>query len=362
MNGSQTLTGPHCRHAIFTKPPSPHSFDPGVFTRPAPDAPGAQHPIPVMSITVLACDIGGTRIKLGLVRGRHLLARTEIPARRHEGLAAALHRVAKTAPVLLRRAAAPASAVAGLGLAFPGIIEPRSERILSTPAGKFDDATRLDVPSCVRRLLGLPLRVCNDANAALLGEWRHGAARGAHSVVMMTLGTGIGASAIINGLPLRGAHGQAGCLGGHLTFNLDGDRCPCGNLGCPETQASTWALPAQAKAHPHFPRSRLARSKLLDYAAVFKAAAQRDLVAIHMRDRAIRVWSATVVNLIHAYDPERVVVGGGVMRAGEPIISRLRRYVSQHAWTPWGKVKVLPAQLGNDAGMIGVATLFEDCP
>jgi glucokinase len=309
---------------------------------------------------ILACDAGGTRIKLGVVRGGQLLARSEIDAEPKNGLAAAIKRIAKAVPPLCRKAGAEQKSLRGLGLSFPGIIGPRTGKILSTPAGKFNDSKNLDVPELVKKLLGLPTRICNDANAALAGEWHFGAARGCRSVVMMTLGTGIGASAIVDGVPLRGQHGQAGCLGGHLTANLDGQICPCGNVGCAESEASTWALPAQARAHPNFAASLLAREKVLDYAAVFRAAKRGDKIAIALRDRSLRVWSVALVNLIHAYDPEVAVIGGGIMRSGGLILPALRRYVSKHAWTPWGKVEIKPAALGNDAGMLGVASLFQE--
>lgn len=314
------------------------------------------HPI------VLACDAGGTRIKLGLVCGRHVLARREFPSRASEGLAPALERIARAAGGCCRDVGLHLREVSGFGLSFPGIIEPRTERILSTPAGKFDDAGALDVRSWAGEHLGLPTRICNDANAALAGEWAHGAARGFRSVVLMTLGTGIGTSAIIDGVPLRGQHGQAGCLGGHLTANLDGRKCPCGNVGCAETEASTWALPAQVRSHPGFAGSRLSREDRIDFAAVFRAAKEGDAVAVAVRDRAIRVWAGALISLIHAYDPECAVIGGGIMASRSVLLPRLRRQVAEHAWTPWGKPVLRAAALGNDAGMLGVATLFDEPP
>ncbi len=313
-----------------------------------------------MAKPILACDIGGTRIKLGLVRNNRLLAQAEIDAAARSGLALALERIARAAGPLCRKAGVKTSELSGFGLSFPGIIKTRREKILSTPAGKFDDAKYLDVPRIVKNLLGLPTRICNDANAALAGEWLWGAARNYRSAVMMTLGTGIGASAIIEGVPLRGQHGQAGSLGGHLTANLNGQICPCGNIGCAETEASTWALPGHARRYPGFQKSRLARVKNLDYAAVFRVAAKGDRVAIELRNRAIHVWSVALVNLIHAYDPEIVVIGGGIMRSADLILPRVRRYVTKHAWTPWGKVIIKPAELGNTAGMLGVASLFAE--
>jgi glucokinase len=308
---------------------------------------------------ILAGDFGGTTIKLALVEGGRILARQRIPARAREGLASALVRVVRELRSLCRAAAVAPARVSGFGLAFPGIIEPLTGRILSTPEGKFDDATTLDVPRWVEGRLGIPTWICNDANAALSGEWRFGAARDCRSVVMMTLGTGIGTSVIIEGTPLRGQHGQAGCLGGHLLANVHGPRCLCGNIGCLEAEASTWRLPAQARAHRKFQGSRLHGVRVLDYAAVFAAAGEGDDLAIELRDHALRAWAAGLVSLIHAYDPERVVVGGGIMRSATIILPRLRRYAATHAWTPWGKVRIMPAALGDDAGTLGVASLFE---
>lgn len=310
--------------------------------------------------TILAGDIGGTRIKIGVVRGKRLLARAEIDARRHEGLAAALERISQAGKKLCLKSDLPWRSLTGFGLSFPGIIEPQTGKILSTPAGKFDDARHLNVPKIAEALLGLPTRICNDANAALAAEWCFGAARGQRSAVMMTLGTGIGSAAIIDGVPLRGQHGQAGCLGGHFTASLSGHECLCGNIGCAESEASTWALPAKARAHPAFASSKLARENVLDFAIVFGAAARGDRVATELRHHAIRVWAVALVNLIHAYDPECAVIGGGVMKSCSVILPQLRRYAAKHAWTPWGKVKIKSAALGNDAGMFGVASLFSE--
>lgn len=111
------------------------------------------------------------------------------------------------------------------------------------------------------------------------------------------------------------------------------------------------ALPALAAQEPTFATSRL-RNKPLDYAAVFDAAATGDTCAIRLRDRSLEAWSALAVTLIHAYDPEILVFGGGILAAGEAILGPVRSYVERHAWTPWGTVRVLPSKLGNDAALI----------
>lgn len=122
----------------------------------------------------LACDAGGTRIKLGIVRNAKVLAQIEIDPEAKKGLAAALKLIAKEIPALCRKAGVDQKSLCGFGLSFPGIIEPRTEKILSTPSGKFDDAKHLDVLKLVEKFLGLPAHVCNDANAALAGEWHYG--------------------------------------------------------------------------------------------------------------------------------------------------------------------------------------------
>jgi glucokinase len=170
----------------------------------------------------------------------------------------------------------------------------------------------------------------------------------------MTLGTGVGTSAVIDGVPLRGQHGQAGCLGGHVTVNVDGVRCVCGNIGCVESEASTWALAKLARADAAFAASALARDEVLDYRAVFAHASAGDKLAVAMRDRAIRVWSAAAVTLVHAYDPELIVLGGGIMKTPEPIVSQMQAYVSAHAWVGWGMPRVVAGELGDSAALLGL--------
>src|SRR5262249_5203514 len=142
-----------------------------------------------------------------------------------------------------------------------------------------------------------------------------------------TLGTGLGASAVIEGRVLRGAHGQAGILGGHLTLRYGGQPCVCGNLGCAEAEASSAVLRELAEERPEFRASALAGEATLDYAAVFRLAANGDACALRLRQHSLEVWSALAVSLIHAYDPERLILGGGIMGSGEVILPAIREYV-----------------------------------
>jgi glucokinase len=175
----------------------------------------------------------------------------------------------------------------------------------------------------------------------------------------MTFGTGIGGAAMIEGRLLRGKHFQAGCLGGHLVADYHGRACTCGSVGCLEAEASTWSLPSICAAHPLFGGSALAALPHIGFEELFRLAGSGDACALAVRDQCIRVWSAGAVSLIHAYDPEVLVLGGGAMGAAEQILPPLREYVARHAWTPWGKVEVRPAALGNRASLLGAIPLLE---
>ncbi len=193
---------------------------------------------------------------------------------------------------------------------------------------------------------------------ALLGERHAGAARGCDNVVMITLGTGIGGAAMIEGKLLRGKHAQAGCLGGHLPARVGGRPCTCGAIGCLEAEASGWSLPLLALEWPGFSASKLAGQKNIAFKMLFELADAGDRVAVEILDYCLKVWASGAVGLIHAYDPERIVIGGGVMHSGAVILPYIQTYVNQNAWTPWGKVEIVAAQLGNDAGLFGAIPLL----
>jgi glucokinase len=245
----------------------------------------------------------------------------------------------------------------GLALGFCGLADARIGRVVSTNK-KYEDAPSIDFESWSRQELGLRFAIENDARMALLGERHAGAARGCDNVVMITLGTGIGGAAMIEGKLLRGRHAQAGCLGGHLPAKVGGRPCTCGAIGCLEAEASGWSLPFLASEWPGFSASRLAGEENIDFKTLFALADSGDRVAVEVLDYCLKVWAAGAVGLIHAYDPERIVIGGGVMRNAAIILPYIQAYVNQHAWTPWGKVEIVAAQLGNNAGLFGAIPLL----
>lgn len=300
---------------------------------------------------LLAVDLGGTHATCALVDDRRILARETIPVPGSGSFADALSAIA--APLTRMNANLPAT---GIGFGFCGLVDSRRARIASTN-GKYEDAVTFDLAAWAQAQFGLPLRLENDARLALLGEQYAGAAQGETDVVMFTLGTGIGGVAMIGGQLLRGKHDQAGVLGGHTPVTLHGRRCTCGGQGCAESEASGWALPLVAKEWPGFAASTLA-ARELNFENLFAAAAEGDQVARELVDHCLRVWGAAAVAAIHAFDPELLLYGGGVMQSGDAILPFIRNYVRDNAWTPWGTVRVRAAQLGNDAALLGVVPLF----
>ncbi|MEO6925018.1 MAG: ROK family protein [Bryocella sp.] len=307
----------------------------------------------------LAMDMGGTHIGCGLVEDGRLLGSTSIDSEGATSLADLLPVLELELRKLLEDASSSASPCAGISIGFPGIVDARTGIIHST-LRKYEDAPSLDLVAWGRKTFGLPLRLENDARLALMGEQFAGAGRGCQDVVMMTLGTGIGSAVILQGRLLRGAHAHAGCLGGHLTVSFEGRLCHCGNIGCAEAEASGWSMPLVAQAWPGFATSSLSEKDAIGFREIFASAEKGDSVALAVRDRCLHVWAANAVSLIHAYDPDLVILGGGAMKSADQIVPFVQSYVDQHTWAGRAKTQVKAAALGNTAALLGAVPLLSE--
>ncbi|HWR15712.1 MAG TPA: ROK family protein [Terriglobales bacterium] len=307
----------------------------------------------------LSIDLGGTHATCAVIQDKQIVASEVVDSDSGRGLGSVLPQFADTLRKLAKQTDMPLSQFAGVALSFCGMVNTKETRVTSTNQ-KYDDATAIDFCAWSQREFGLNFRIENDARMALLGEWYAGGAQGFDNVVMFTLGTGIGGAAMIEGRLLRGKHHQAGCLGGHFPALFNGRKCTCGAIGCAEAEAAGWSLPFVCRETPGFESSQLSKEPSLNFECVFRLAKAGDSVALAVRDRCIRVWSANTVAAIHAFDPEVVVYGGGVMRSADVILPAIQAYVNEHAWTPWGKVQVHAAQLGNNAGLLGAIPLLSE--
>jgi glucokinase len=214
--------------------------------------------------------------------------------------------------------------LSGMGIAVPGVVD-KSSRALMAAHGKYSSLRGVNLHEWVNATWGIPCAIENDARVALLGEISTGVAKGAHNAVCVILGTGIGTAAMVNGKLLHGHTGHGGILGGHLTVDIHADACPCGNVGCAESLASTWALTATAgksgRPYAEGIRELLSRSE----------AGEPDAIAI-INDY-VRVWGATIVSLCHLFDPDTVVVTGGPMQSAEILLPPVTAYVTTHLWS-----------------------------
>jgi glucokinase len=304
----------------------------------------------------IAADLGGTRIKLGIVRDGEVIRQTSIPAQSQDGLSSRLAEIAHEIDRLLAIVELGHRQCHALGLTFPGLVNAATNRVRAT-YGKWDDAPDIDLGAWSKTRFGLPLVIENDTRLALLGEWTAGAGIGCNNLVLVTLGTGLGTAAVVEGHLLTGVHGQAGILGGHFCTNRQGGRCNCGNVGCAESEASTWALARIAESIPEFQASALRARDSLDYSAVFELARQGDACAQALKAHALAVWAQMIVNLIHAYDPERVILGGGIAAGAGDFFDELKAIILSHAHTPWGKVDIVLGKLGQSAALLGLDAL-----
>lgn len=301
----------------------------------------------------IGIDLGGTRIKIGIVANNEVIAKKLIPARSAQGLRANLPCIKEEIEKLTGEANLPITSLKGIGLAFPGLVNPWTKKILSTNQ-KYDDALEIDLEAWVKENWGVPFFLDNDARMATVGEWKCGAGQDTDNLVVMTIGTGIGTSAIVEGKLLRGRHFQAGCLGGHFTIQYNGRKCTCGNIGCVEAYGSTWSLKEIIAMAVQQKENSETISEITDFETLFGAAKKNDALAIRIKQECMDVWAAGIINLIHAYDPEVVVLGGGVLNSQQDIIPYITEKVHQYAWCPWGKVQIRPTQLLSNAGILGV--------
>jgi glucokinase len=292
----------------------------------------------------IAIDMGGTRLKFGFFRDSELVKCSVLSSRAQENFENTIQIFNAEIQTLMESQGE--RSIDGIGLSTPGIIDTKANKMLSIN-DRYSDAISFDLNRWAKETWNCGLVTENDARAALAGEWQHGAGKGIDNLLMMTLGTGIGTATLIEGKLLHGKHFQAGCLGGHFCIDFHGESCNCGSKGCAETKASSWVLPHLAKAG-NYPVEGISFKKLFDD----KRNGHKEATA--MLQTSIDAWSACAISLIHAYDPEMLIIGGGVMKSADLILPAIQADIEKYAWTPWGKVAVRQAELEDTAALYGM--------
>ncbi len=300
---------------------------------------------------ILGVDIGGTDIKLGLVDESGLRESAKIATFPAEGPERAAARVA--AWVGANRGAGP---VAAAGVDCAGLIDGARGVLHVSP----NLAGWVDVPlgGLFERALGVPVIVENDANAAAYGEWRAGAGRGLSNFVCLTLGTGVGGGMIVNGALYRGSTGFAGEIG-HTIVLEGGPLCACGHRGCVESLIGASAIIARARAMlASSGERRPAWDDALTVERIARAAQDGDSVAAAALAETGRWLGVALTNVVHVLAPEAIALGGGVAGAGELILAPARETLRGCVMDElMARVRIVPAELGNSAAVIGAAFL-----
>jgi glucokinase len=307
---------------------------------------------------VIGVDLGGTKLLAGVVDAdlhvHHRVHRSVAGLGERELLEMAVEAVEEV------RAATPLE-VTAVGFGIPCLIDQRRGMALMAVNLPLTDVPFRDL---MAERIGLPVEVDNDANVAALAEWRAGAARGASDVVLLTIGTGIGGGLILGGQPFRGAIG-AGVELGHFTIDLDGPRCQgnCPNHGCLETLASGTALAREGKRiaeqQPDSALGRaLAAGREITGSLITELAHDGDAAAIEAVAFIGRNLGVGIAGYLNVFNPDVVVIGGGVIAAGELLLGPARAEARRRALPPvFEHARIVPAQFGTEAGLVGAAAL-----
>jgi glucokinase len=306
-------------------------------------------------------DVGGSSMKAGVVDDAgKALGSVSLPTEAHRGQEFGLERMCESIRQAVAAGNLKMSDIAAIGVATPGTMDIPAGVILDPP--NLKPWRNVPVRDYVQKKFKLPTAFQNDANAAAFGEFWSGVGRDAHSLVLFTLGTGVGCGIIIGDTVLEGEHSH-GAEVGHMKIEMTKPRqCGCGRWGCLEAYASATAVVKRAQDALG---KRGAKSELkamsnkeggLTARDIFDAAAAGDAVADQIVEDTSYYLAVGTMNMMHTIDPDMVVFAGGMIAAGEDFLQRIRKHVRQLAFpVPAAKTQIVYAQLGSDAGFIGAA-------
>jgi glucokinase len=315
--------------------------------------------------SVLSVDLGGTKTIVAVV-----LPTGKIISRRYyltladEGTRAVLNRLSSAINQSIAQARLKNTELIGIGIAAAGILDTRKGIVTTSP--NLPGWHNVQLRDVIAARSDLATYLINDASAAALGEHRFGAGRGFDNLLYLTVSTGIGGGIIINGELYSGADGCAGELG-HMTIEADGPQCHCGNFGCLEAMASGWAIAKEAVTRINQGEKssiiELVDSRLENITAETVAAAARggDRLACDIVAKAANYLGIGLANLVNIFNPELIVIGGGLSKMGNILLRPARKVIKERAFRlPAQTVRIVRARLGSNAGIIGAAAYVYD--
>lgn len=306
-----------------------------------------------MKSIALAADLGGTNLRVAAVDASgKILDRRRVLTPEDSDPSSIVDAIATIASECLD-AVGPA---VGFALAVPGPLDIENGRIIKSP--NLPELNGLSITKEIEKRLNIPCLLENDATAATIGENKYGASRGFSNVIGVTLGTGVGGGLILDGKPLRGINGMAGEIG-HVCVEPDGHPCGCGSIGCVEQYASATAIVRMTKEWLHdYPDSTLDDTEEVTSQTVYDAGVTGDRLALAVFNRMGFCLGITLAGLINVLNPEMIVIGGGVSAGWDLFSGTLKQTIMERAFRlPAEHAKIVRATLGDDAGILGAASL-----
>jgi len=305
-------------------------------------------------------DIGGTNIKIAtLWSDGELLHATQIPTNAASGPGAALPRLIAAIEELLEKSNMSVQALRTIGMDSAGIIDPHSKQVVDSPNLRSWEGFGLC--EALAEHFDVIASLENDVNAMAYGEWKCGAGRGTQNMVALTLGTGVGGGLILDGRLYRGAHGAAAELG-HMTLDLHGPDCSCPNRGCFERHlGAAWIVERAIERIGSDSRPSALRGlpiEQLDPRSLSVAADAGDAIAAEVLQEVGEMLGFALVSIANIFDPECIVIGGGVSRAGDRLFKPAEEVLRRRAMSiPARNVRLVAAELGDEAALIGASLL-----
>ncbi len=304
-------------------------------------------------------DLGGTTVKIAYFNETGtMLDKWEIPTNTHNGGAQILSDIAASIQAFMDKNSIPREHILGLGIGVPGPVDPKGvvNKCINLGWGVFNVAQELS------ELTGFPVKAGNDANVAALGEFWQGGGQGGDSMVFVTLGTGVGGGIVVDGKLLHGAHGSGAEIG-HLCINPHETLpCSCGNYGCAEQYCSATGIVRLAKLYLEACNapSVLRDAEVLTCKDIFDSAKAGDPSANAILDQVYRYMGLFLGTVCSTVDPDVVVIGGGVSKAGDMLLHGIAPYFHKHVFHAASGARFAMASLGNDAGAYGAFKLALD--
>ena len=308
----------------------------------------------------IGIDLGGTFIKGGIIDLQgNLLVSNQVDTQSSAGPEQVVKNIANLVEMLIKDFKQDKSSIVGVGLGAPGIIDSEKGIAVCSHNLHFDN---FELAKKLKEKTGFEVKIANDANLALLGEVLFGGAKASKNALMITLGTGVGGGAVIDGKLLQG-NKSAGAEFGHSVICVDGNKCSCGRKGCLEAYASATALIKQTKeAMKNNKSSKMWAIKNIDLVNGKTAFdyEKTDATAKQVVENYIKYLATGLTNFSNVFRPEVILIGGGISNQGENLICRLQKEVDKQIFaskeTP--KVKIKKAELGTNAGVLGSIGLF----